>query len=194
MSVTRHLDIGCGEYPRNPYGQSELYGIDVGEYVTNKNVRRANLSIESIPFENDFFDSVSAFDFLEHIPRQAIDFTKRETRFPFIELMQEVWRVSKPGGRFYALTPAYPAPEAFQDPTHVNYITGMTHNYFCGEDPHAARYGFTGRFNPIRVSSVVVKDAYDPGMNWGKRIRLFHRKYFRKSDLTHILWEIEAVK
>lgn len=152
--------MGCGSYPRNPYGQSELYGIDIGEYATNENIRRANLAIDKIPFEDDFFDSVSAFDVLEHIPRQAIDFSKKETHFPFIALMQEVWRVSKPGGRLYALTPAYPAPEAFQDPTHVNFITAMTHTYFCGEDPHAARYGFTGQFEAIRVSMVVVKDAY----------------------------------
>lgn len=105
MNRTKHLDIGCGGYPRNPYGQSELYGIDIGAYVTNANIRRANLATDKIPFGDNFFDSVSAFDVLEHIPRQAIDFAKKETRFPFIELMQEVWRVSKPGGRLYAFTP-----------------------------------------------------------------------------------------
>lgn len=186
--------MGCGAYPRNPYGQSELYGIDIGEYVTNENIRRANLAIDKIPFEDNFFDSVSAFDVLEHIPRQAIDFSRKETRFPFIELMQEVWRVSKPGGKLYALTPSYPAPEAFQDPTHVNFITEMTHTYFCGADPHAARYGFTGRFEAIRVSMVVVKDAYEPGVSLRKKIRLWHRKYFRRSGLTHMLWELKVVK
>lgn len=186
--------MGCGLYPRNPYKQSELYGIDMGEYVTDSNIKRANLSTDKIPFEDNFFDSVSAFDVLEHIPRQAIDYGKNETHFPFIELMQEVWRVSKPDGKFYALTPAYPAPEAFQDPTHVNFLTEMTHTYFCGENPHASRYGFTGRFEPIRASMVVVKDAYEPGDSLGKRIRLWHRKYFKKSGLTHLLWELKAIK
>ncbi len=194
MKQSKHLDIGCGDYPRNPYNQSELFGIDAGEYVTNSNVKQANLSIEKIPFEDNFFDSVSAFDVLEHIPRQAIDFGKKEIKFPFIELMQEIWRVSKPGGRFYALTPAYPAPESFQDPTHVNFITEMTHTYFCGDDPHAARYGFTGEFKSIRSSRVVVKDAYEPSLTLRKRIRFLHRKYFRKSGLTHILWELEVIK
>lgn len=194
MSKTKHLDMGCGNYPRNPYGQSELYGIDMGEYVADANIKRANLATDKIPFDDNFFDSVSAFDVLEHIPRQAIDFSKSQTRFPFIELMQEIWRVSKPGGRLYALTPAYPAPEAFQDPTHVNFITEMTHTYFCGDDPHAARYGFTGRFEPITVSLVVVKDAYEPGNSLRKKLRLWHRKYLRKSGLTHLLWELKAVK
>ena len=195
MNNTRHLDIGCGEFPRNPYCRSELYGIDSGTYVKNSNVKLANLVTEKIPFEDDFFDSVSAFDVLEHIPRQVVDYSKNETRFPFIELMQEVWRVSKAGAKFYALTPAYPAAAAaFQDPTHVNFITEMTHSYFCSEDPHAARYGFTGRFKSLRVSMVVVKDAYDPHMTVRKKIRLFHRQYFKKSGLTHLLWELEVLK
>jgi len=46
--------------------------------------------------------------------------------------MQEVWRVSKPSGRLYALTPRTCA-EAFQDPTHVNFITAMTHTYFAAK-------------------------------------------------------------
>ena len=114
MKNTKHLDLGCGGCPRNPYGQSELFGIDMGDFITSSNIRSANLAIEKIQFDDDYFDSVSAFDFLEHIPRQAIDFDKKLTRFPFIELMQEIWRVTKPGGRFYAVTPVYPAPEAFQ--------------------------------------------------------------------------------
>lgn len=194
MNMTKHLDVGCGEYPRNPYNQTELYGIDAGTYVKNENVKRANLITEKIPFENDFFDSVSAFDVLEHIPRQVVDYSNNNVRFPFIELMQEVWRVSKHGGRFYALTPAYPAAAAFQDPTHVNFITEMTHTYFCGNEPHASRYGFMGKFKALRVSLVVVKDSYEPEMSLRKKIRFLHRKYFRKSGLTHLLWELEAVK
>ena len=29
MSATRHLDIGCGAQPRNPYGAEELYALDL---------------------------------------------------------------------------------------------------------------------------------------------------------------------
>jgi SAM-dependent methyltransferase len=192
MNKTKHLDIGCGGSPRNPYGQEELFGID--NYVMNENIRRANLAIDKIPFDDNYFDSISAFDVLEHIPRQAVDYQKKEIRFPFIELMQEIWRVSKPGGKFYAITPAYPAPEAFQDPTHVNYITVMTHSYFCEDSPHAARYGFTGRFEVINVGMVVTKDAYEPGDSFRKKLRLWHRTYFKRSGLSHLLWELRVVK
>ena len=69
---TRHLDIGCGGKARNPYKADKLYGVDIMESVENPwldEYASANLAVEKIPFEDDFFDSVSAYDFLEHVPR-----------------------------------------------------------------------------------------------------------------------------
>lgn len=108
LKAGRHLDLGCGTKPRNPYNFSELCGVDLyrSEAIDDTfDIRVANLSIEGIPFPDNHFDSVSAFDFLEHIPRVMLK-NDTETRFPFIELMNEIWRVLKPGGLFYALTPA----------------------------------------------------------------------------------------
>ena len=56
----------------------------------------------------------------------------------------------EPGGRFYAVTPAFPHPEAFADPTHVNIITETTHEYFCGERPLGHMYGFE---RPVRSAA-----------------------------------------
>ena len=98
---TRHLDIGCGTRPRNPYRRDEVHGVDIREATTaaGAEIRRANLAVEPIPFPDSHFDSVSAYDFLEHVPR-VLPATGGGTRFPFIELMNEVWRVLVPGGRF----------------------------------------------------------------------------------------------
>jgi SAM-dependent methyltransferase len=110
----------------------------------------ANLSVAPIPFDDRSFDVVTAFDFIEHVPR--IDLS-RDGRFPFVELMNEVHRVLKPGGLFYARTPAYPHADAFQDPTHVNIITEATfRSYFCFHDygdPWARMYGFAGNFEMV---------------------------------------------
>ena len=82
----------------------------------------ANLSFEPIPFGDDQFASVSAFDLLEHIPRVLNGASPNNTVFPFVRLITEVWRVLAPGGLFHAVTPCYPGHEAFTDPTHVNII------------------------------------------------------------------------
>ena len=98
------LDIGSGNNLRNPFGCDEVYGLDV---IANplKNIVAADLVVEPIPFEDNYLDYISAYDFLEHIPR-LIYLPQR--RLPFIELMNEIWRTLKPGGIFFSHTPIYP--------------------------------------------------------------------------------------
>lgn len=195
LARSRHLDLGCGATPRNPYRKTELYGIDIRAFAAEPTFvfREANLTIEPIPFPDDHFGSVSAFDFLEHVPRLLPSADGKATRLPFLDLMNEVWRVLAPGGRFYALTPAYPHAEAFQDPTHVNPITVRTHEYFCGDRPYARNYGFVGRFEAHRAERVVSRDAEVAGaFTWRQRVRRWRRRL--KGRLSHVCWELEAVK
>jgi len=193
---TRHLDLGCGTRPRNPYGCSELYGIDINPAALKDQgtIRRANLAREPIPFESGFFDGVSAFDFLEHVPRVLNGTRDDETTFPFVQLMNEIWRVLKPAGRLYAVTPGYPRNEAFQDPTHVNFVSANTHLYFSQEGGCGAHiYGFTGRFRIIRVQWIRPKYEYEPlHKNAGQWLRKLVDCLYRRN--SHLLWELEAVK
>lgn len=113
---------------------------------------QANLVLDPIPFEDNFFDSISAFDFLEHLPRVAV--VGQTTTLPFVNLMSEVHRVLKPRGEFYALTPYFPMDSAFCDPTHVNFISLTTVKYFSAPHNWAQMYGFKGSFELIRSQRV----------------------------------------
>jgi len=191
----RHLDLGCGTVPRNPYIKTELFGVDSRALppVPGVTVKCANLSLEPIPFADDYFGSVSAFDFLEHVPRVLVSVDGTTTFFPFVRLMSDIWRVLAPGGRFYALTPAYPSEAAFQDPTHVNFITGGTHEYFCGATPAGRMYGFEGHYRALRAELVVHKDARIAGeLTFRQKLRRV--KYSLQGRLSHFLWELEALK
>ena len=195
MGNTRHLDMGCGRSPRNPYGHDELYGVDIQfpEEFDSQFFVSANLSIDRIPFDDGFFDSLSAYEFLEHVPRVMITADGKSTTFPFVLLMNEVWRVLKPGGRFYAVTPAAPHRSAFQDPTHVNYITRDTHSYFVGSRCGARVYGFTGLFSLSRLKSVRPKYDYEPihpslYQTLRRIVDILHGR------LSHVLWEFKAIK
>jgi SAM-dependent methyltransferase len=145
----KHIDLGCGSKPRNPYSFSELYGCDIRSPLDFKahadfTYAQANLTIEKIPFPDNFFNSLSAYDFIEHIPRVLY---LPERRNSFVELMNEVWRVLVVGGKFISVTPAYPNPAAFVDPTHVNIITEQTFPlYFDDTNRWASMYGFKGSF------------------------------------------------
>jgi len=141
--TTRTLDIGCGKVPKNPFSMDEVYGIDIREDIDAK-IFRADLAVEPIPFAGEFFDGVSAFDFIEHVPR-VIYMPHR--RFCFVELMNEIFRVLKTGGKFLSFTPAFPASAAWRDPTHVNIITEETFPlYFDDQNRIASMYGFNGYF------------------------------------------------
>jgi len=137
------LDLGCGDAPRNPFNANHVFGVDLLD-LPEKNVRGADLAIEAIPFGDSTFDFVTAYDFIEHVPR-VLYLPKR--RNPFVELMNEIYRVLKVGGKFLSFTPAYPHPEAFYDPTHVNVISEKTFPlYFDNQLMLARRYGFSGQF------------------------------------------------
>lgn len=141
--MTRSLDLGCGDVPHNPFFADELCGVDVRSNLAGS-IRSADLVLEPIPFDDESFDYVTAFDFIEHLPR--VVYTPQR-RYPFVELMNEAHRVLKPGGLFLSHTPAYPHGVAFRDPTHVNIITEETFPlYFDDKSRWASIYGFTGAF------------------------------------------------
>lgn len=194
---TRHLDLGCGTIARNPYIADEVWGcdlVDLGQQAESLNFTfvMADLTRPPLPFEDGFFTSVSAFDVIEHIPRAG--HLEGRTYSPFIELMNEIHRILNHGGILLASTPVYPHPSVFQDPTHVNFITDQTHNYFCGSNPYARRYGFNGEFNIKKVVREPQKNLHDhKSSELRKRYRTFEYKYF-KGGLSHITWELTAVK
>jgi len=74
--VGKLLDIGCGPgfflaYAGKYY---DVYGIDISEYAIRKAKQRtqtAKLSIgdaANLDYKNDYFDIVTCFDLLEHLP------------------------------------------------------------------------------------------------------------------------------
>jgi len=144
------LDLGCGSYPRNPFGAELVLGCDIRSDLDSR-VKSCNLATDPIPEEDESVNFITAYDFIEHIPRILLADT---TIFPFIRLMSEIHRVLKPSGLFFARTPYYPTSEVFQDPTHINYITNNTFPYyFCWHPyggPWARMYGFQGQFALIR--------------------------------------------
>lgn len=170
---TTTVDLGSGSVPRNPFNADRIIGVDAhcsGEHILN-----CWIGFEPLPLADSSVEYVTAFDFLEHIPRFAM---KEKPFNPFIDAMSEIWRILKPGGLFFARTPAYPSAAAFQDPTHVNIITDQTVSYFasrpCADGslidswgpPLGKRYGFKGEF-------VLVKQWW---------------------DATHLCWHLRATK
>lgn len=154
-----HVDIGCGSNPRNPFGAQKVLGLEIEhidvhlDTVWDPRMRSSSFEFrkfditEKLPLEDNQVDSISAFDVIEHVPRW--ERRNEEVRFPFVELMSEIFRVLRPGGIFLAVIPAFPSENAFMDPTHVNIISIPTARVFGVEDSSQefrAMYGFKGKF------------------------------------------------
>ena len=143
------IDLGCGNNPQNPYQADKLIGVDING-DPRRDIVGCRVGFEKVPLEDSVADYITGFDFIEHVPRTM--YYKDEFIFPFINAMNEIYRLLKPGGLFHGSTPAYPRPEAFQDPTHVNFITDQTIGYFDGSikdiegNQYGKMYGFTGKF------------------------------------------------
>lgn len=146
FDMGKSLDIGSGPIPKNPFNVTSIYGVDLREEKDN-NVVKGDFGLGYLPFENNYFEYITAFDVLEHIPRVCI--VNDKTIYPFINIMNEIFRVIKYNGIFFNIQPCFPSKEVFQDPTHVNIMSEDTiYQYFC--DPSWARiYGYEGSFKMV---------------------------------------------
>jgi SAM-dependent methyltransferase len=73
-----------------------------------------DLVTDAFPFPDESFDFVTAHDVIGRVLRIVY---VPHRRYAFVELMNEVHGVLKPGGLFFSITPAFPKAEAFRAPT-----------------------------------------------------------------------------
>jgi GT2 family glycosyltransferase len=76
-----------------------------------------------IRYPDNSVDLIRADDFLEHIEQWRV-----------IDVMNEIWRVLKPGGILDAKVPSTDGRGAFQDPTHLSYWNCNSWYYFSDPD------------------------------------------------------------
>lgn len=199
-----HLDLGSGNHIHNPFNVKNVFSLDLFETSPISDLQTNYIQgdlTRTLPFENNTFDSISAYDVLEHIPRWERH-SDDSIHFPFIELMSEIYRILKPGGYFYALTPSFPKSSAFQDPTHVNLISVDTLSYFTSPQPYAKNYGFVGEFKKIvqiwvRGVGPTTTKTLSPGINNKNEIidifKIIVRSFrvLKNRNSTHLLWVLQ---
>jgi SAM-dependent methyltransferase len=125
------FDLGCG-----PHKTSGAFGVDAAG-VDGVDLRH-DLRCRPYPLPGDSADEVVLNHVLEHFADP-------------LPVLEEVWRICRPGGLVRIRTPHYSGPYAWKDPTHQRAFTSESFHYF-GENAYS--YYVRARF---RVRSVRLK-------------------------------------
>jgi len=124
----KKLNLGCGEDIKEGFvnlDSVKLKGVDIVH----------DLDKFPWPLKKDEFDFVYCDNVLEHL-----------SSIP--KSMEELWRITKNKGKIKIIVPIFPSVWAMVDPTHKNFYTYMTFDYFT--EKHELNYYSRARFKILK--------------------------------------------
>jgi len=125
------LNLGCGQSKKD-----DQFGIDMNPRSNADLIHDLNLT--PWPIEDNRFDEVLCFAILEHVQ-------------DFYGVMEEIWRVSKPGTLVYINVPHYTDTAAYTDPTHCHYLTSFSFDSLQGDKSYSYYTDVRYKIEDLRV-------------------------------------------
>ena len=123
---SKDLNLGCGNRKANDY----CLNVDCRKTPITDLVW--DLRFRPWPFPRNKFENVYAFDILEH--------------FVYVlPVMDELWRVTKPGGFLHIRTTYFNTENSYRDPTHFHYFTTESFDYWDPSTDTGSKYPYSKR-------------------------------------------------
>ena len=116
-----------------PSEWTEMITLDI-DPTTNPGVCH-DLNNLPLPFDDDMFDEIHAYEVLEHTGKQG------DWMF-FFNQFYEFWRILKPGGFMIGTCPMWDSPWAWGDPGHTRIISKEVLT-FLSKEAYAEQVGKT---------------------------------------------------
>lgn len=138
----KKLNIGCGKDIKEGWinlDSIKLPNVDIAH----------NLNKYPWPFKDNEIEMVYCSHVLEHLDS-------------IIKPLEEIWRITKSGGRIIIEVPIFPSIGSGADPTHQKFFTFLTFNYFKPNDN--LNYYSKARFKIIKRKIVFSK--FTPFFTW----------------------------
>ena len=126
------INLGCGKRKLNGFLNCD-----------NRKEVKADLIFDCgkpLPFKDNSVDEITAIDLIEHLERKEV-----------LLLMNEIYRILKPNGKFYHRTPSCEGRGAWQDPTHKSAWNINTWRYYFTDPAYRSLYGTVANFKILQL-------------------------------------------
>lgn len=168
------LDFGCGTYK-----VSRAIGTDIRRLPGVDVVH--DLARVPYPFASNCADEIHLSHVLEHLANP-------------VAVLEEIWRITKPGAEILIRVPHYSGPYAWKDPTHLRCFSTESFDYF-GSNVYS--YYTHARF---RVHSVRLQYFLQPSYRriynwWGTLVQwiLDRHPTFSERFLAYLVGGIDEI-
>jgi SAM-dependent methyltransferase len=171
--LLRRLHVGCGRNIKVGWinlDRAAAPGVDV---VADLEGCRQH----PLPFPDDHFDQVLAEHVIEHV-------------HDALGAMQELHRITKPGGTATLRVPYGSHDDAFTDPTHVRPYFVESWAFFSQPNYWRADYGYRGDWRPDAIMLMMAREFVD-GM---PHAAINHAIRYQRNAVVEMIVEMTAIK
>lgn len=176
--VPKILDLGCGKKKR-----SGAIGVDYSDRHDADVIH--DLNAFPYPFESDSIDQVYLDNVLEHLDEP-------------MRVMEEVHRITKPGGGVKVIVPYFRSVWAFIDPTHKTFYAVDSFAYYDPNHIICQRYDYVKTrfkvervvFNETLTSGWLKKMVIKLANKWPHRYEYYFSHLIPLDDITYYLRKI----
>ena len=127
----------------------------------------------NIAFDNNSVDYIYIDNTLEHLDSP-------------LKVMEEIYRILKPGSGVKVIVPYFRSHSAFTDPTHTKFFTTESFTYYDSDHVIAKRYDYT--LAKFKTDKIIFHENLNSGFI-KKFISAFANKYPKKYEtyLSHLI-------
>lgn len=140
----KKLNLGCGRDLKDGWINLDAVALPGVDVVADL----ARCATTPLPFEDGSIDEFLLSHLLEHIPEP-------------LPLMQELWRVARPGAKMVIKVPHGGHDDAWTDPTHVRPYFARSFGYFSQPWYWRADYGYRGDWQPELITYSVPRRRFN---------------------------------
>jgi SAM-dependent methyltransferase len=176
--MPRILDLGCG--PKKFPG---AIGLDKNPNTAADVL--ADVDKGALPFADNSFDQVRLVHVIEHVE-------------DVVATIEELHRITRPGGAIYLVTPHYTDFASFCDPTHRWHLNSFSFHYFYPEGLHGDAHWYTrARLRERRVTVRLLKfwrifglELFVNHARWFRRFWEFYLCYLIRGKVLEFEFEV----